>query len=59
MMTYSEIYNKFLKSTKIDRDLISDYRPCIPLFAPTEIDNAIIVWLKDGSRIIYIGECFL
>ncbi len=56
MMTYSEIYNKFLKSTKIDRELISDYRPCISLFAPTEIDNAIIVWLKDGSQIIYIGE---
>lgn len=56
MMTYGEIYNKFLKSTKIDRELISDYRPCISLFAPTEIDNAIIVWLKDGSQIIYIEE---
>lgn len=55
-MTYSEIYNKFLKSTKIDRELISDYRPCISLFAPAEIANAIIVWLKDGNRIIYIGE---
>lgn len=56
MMAYSEIYNKFLKSTKIDRELISDYRPCIPLFAPTEIDNAIVVWLKDDSQIIYIGK---
>ena len=56
MMTYGEIYNKFLKSTKIDRELISDYRPCIPLFAPSEIDNAIIVRLKDGTQIIYTGE---
>lgn len=55
-MTYGEIYNKFLKSTKIDQELISDYRPCIPLFAPTGIDNAIIVWLEDGSQIIYIAE---
>ena len=55
-MVYGEIYNEFLKSTKIDLDLISDYRPCVPLFAPAGIDNAIIVWLKDSNRIIYIGE---
>lgn len=55
-MTYQEIYSKFLSSSRIDRALVADYRPCNSLFAPVGIANAIVIWLKDGSKIIYIGE---
>lgn len=53
-ITYGEIYNQFLKDTKINKYEIEDYRPTDSLFGVPYIPNAILVWLKSGNKIIYI-----
>lgn len=54
MWTYGDIFNKFLNETYIDKQLIDDYRPCCEIFGVPNIDNAIVVWLRNGAKIIYI-----
>lgn len=54
MLTYGDIYKQFLESTNIDLALVEDYRPCCELFGVPNIADAIIVWLKDKSKLIYI-----
>ena len=56
-MTYGDIYNEFCK--KFPNVEIEDYRPAIKIHIPQlsrGIPNAIFVWLKDGSKVIYIAE---
>ncbi len=56
-MTYGDIYEQFCK--KFPNAEVSDFRPAIPMFMPlliSGIPNAIMVWLKDGSKVIYIAE---
>ena len=56
-MTYNDIYNEFCK--KFPNAEIEDYRPAVPMHLPQlqqGISNAIIVWLKDGSEVIYISN---
>ena len=56
-MTYNDIYNEFLK--KFPNANVEDYRPADLMFIPQllrGIPNAIIVWLKDGGKVIYISE---
>lgn len=56
-MTYGDIYNEFCK--KFPNVEVVDYRPVSKMFIPQlskDIPNAIIVWLKDGSKVIYIVE---
>lgn len=55
-MTYGEIYKQFLEKTGIPESLIDDYRPCVPLFDVPRINDAILVWLKGGGKLIYIAE---
>lgn len=55
-MTYGEIYKEFLSKTKIDSNLIEDYRPCCEMFDVSNIENGIIVWLKGGGKLIYVHE---
>lgn len=55
-MTYGEIYKEFLSETKIDAKLIDDYRNCCETYGFPYIPYAIIVWLKNGSKIIYISD---
>lgn len=55
-MTYEEIFNSFLTKTNIDRSIIENYRPCCELFDVPNIPNAIIVWLCDGDKIIFIAQ---
>lgn len=55
-MTYAEVYKEFLSSTKIDKTLISDFRPCCHPYFPIEIDNAILVYLQDKSIIVYVNK---
>jgi hypothetical protein len=56
-MTYGEIYEEFCnKFPNAERE---DYRPADPMYIPQlmrGIPNAIIVWLKDGSKVVYIAE---
>lgn len=56
-MTYEDIYNEFL--AKFPNIEVEDYRPADPMFIPQllrGIPNAIIVWTKDKSKVIYISE---
>lgn len=56
-MTYGEIYEEFCN--KFPNAEVRDYRPAVPMHIPQlmrGIPNAIIVWLKDGSEVIYIAE---
>lgn len=56
-MTYEEIYEEFCN--KFPNAEIEDYRPADPMFVPQlmrGIPNAIIVWFKDGSKVVYIAR---
>lgn len=59
-LTYGDIYYEFCK--KFPNTEVSDFRPAIPMYIPglsnltKGIPNAIVVWLKDGGKIIYIAE---
>lgn len=57
MKTYGDIYNEFCD--KFPFAGVEDYRPAVEMFVPQllkGIPNAIIVWLKDGTKVIYIAE---
>ena len=56
IVTPYDIFSQFLKSTAIDKDMISDYRPCYPPYNDDVIKNAIVVWLKNGTKMIYIYD---
>lgn len=56
-MTYGDIYNEFCE--KFPDAEVEDYRPAWKFYIPQlvrGIPNAIIIWLKDGSKVIYIEE---
>lgn len=53
--TYGDIFEEFLTETHIDRQCIENYRPCCEMFDVPNITNAIVVWLRNGSKIIYIS----
>lgn len=56
-MTYGEIYEEFCK--KCPDAEVSDYRPAMPQYLPwlvKPIPYAIVVWLKDGTKVVYIAE---
>ncbi len=56
-MTYGDIYYEFCK--KFPNAEVSDFRPAMPQYFPhlvKPIPYAIIVWLKDGSKVVYIAE---
>lgn len=54
--TYGSIFREFLESTDIKQEIIADWRPCQKPYFEVSFSMAIIVWLKNGSRIIYISE---
>lgn len=57
MKTYGDIYNEF--RDKFPLVEVEDYRPAVEMHVPQlskGIPNAIIVWLKDGTKVIYIAE---
>ena len=56
-MTYGDVYKEFCE--KFPNVEINDYRPAAKMYIPQlskVIPNAIILWLKDGSKMIYISE---
>ena len=56
-MTYGQIYDEFRE--KFPNMDVENYRPADPMYIPQllrGIPYTIIVWLKDGSRIIYTSE---
>ena len=54
MWTYEDIFNNFVNETNIDKRTIDDYRPCCEMFGVPNIANAIVVWLRNGAKVIYI-----
>lgn len=56
-MTYGDIYYEFCK--KFPNVEVKDYRPATSMFVPElgeGIPYGIVVWLKDGSKMIYIAK---
>lgn len=53
MKTYGEIYEHFLESFE-PKITVEDYRPCIEMYDVPYISNAIVVWLSDGTKVIFI-----
>lgn len=54
-LTYGEIYNHFLEQCET-KFPIEDYRPCRQMYGVPDIPNAIVVWVSDGTKIIYIDK---
>lgn len=57
MKTYGDIYDEFC--SKFPNAEIEDYRPAVPMHISQlaeGIPNAIIVWLKDKGKVIYIAD---
>lgn len=55
--TYGDIFKEFCD--KFPNVEVEDYRPAVGLYVQQLLEcipNAIVVWLKDGSKIIYISE---
>ena len=56
---WKDILEEFKESTGISKEKISDYRPYLTPYS-TEVLGisapGIIVWLSDGSTIIYISK---
>ena len=56
---YSALYNKALCELCLTYNEVEDYRPADPFFIPElkqPIPGAIIIWLKNGSKIIYFDN---
>lgn len=56
-MIWGDLYDEFCE--KFPNADVEDYRPAVELHIPQlarGIPNAIIVWLKDGSKVIYIAK---
>lgn len=55
-MTYGEVFKQFCMVTGIQESDVMDYRPCEPLYGVPRVLGAIIVWLKNGDKLIYIRK---
>lgn len=62
---YKEFWNKMGWTEKQKNELVRNYRPAVRPYIDfihnsdgtnIYIDNAIVVWLKDGSIMIYVGK---
>jgi hypothetical protein len=52
-MTYGELEKEFENKIK-NPDDIDDFRPCEEMYGVPTILGAIVIWFKDGSKMIYI-----
>lgn len=56
-MTFTDILNEFIEYTSINSEVIDDWRPANKLFTGGyDIPFSIIIWLKNGSKIIYYSQ---
>ena len=53
-LTYGMIFSEF-KSKNPEIEIV-DYRPCCDLFGFPNINNAIVMWTKNGTKIVYKSE---
>ena len=70
--TYGELYKEFLSKVRWvsqeEEELVDDWRPaispyiddlfCVGEFVDSNLfcKNGIVVWLKDGTTMIYVGK---
>lgn len=57
--TYNNLYEKALRELNLNVNEIDDYRPADPLYIPELkqlILAGIIIWMKNGTKIIYIDS---
>ena len=57
-MTYGDIFSELIiKLGMCFKKQVSDFRPATPLYTDdTKLETGIIVWMKDGSKIVYIPK---
>lgn len=58
-MTYEEIYNQALQKLCLYTGDVEDYRPAVPMHIEQlkePIPNGIIIWLKNGDKLIYVAD---
>ena len=58
-MTYGEIYNQALEELCLSPGKVEDYRPAVEMHIKQlkePIPNGIIIWLKNGDKIIYVAD---
>ena len=55
MITYGDIFKEFCDATNL-QNMVENYRPCDEMFGVPFIPGAIIVWLNNGSKLIYISK---
>ena len=53
--TYGEIFKHFLENCE-PKIAVEDYRPCVSMYGVPDIPYAIVIWLADGTKIIYIDK---
>lgn len=70
--TYGDLYEEFLRKVGLDvkekEEIVADWRPaispyiddlfCVGEFVDSNLfcKNGIVVWLKDGTTMIYVGK---
>lgn len=53
-MTYKEIYKQFLSTSGFNRSQVRTYKPIPEVSFGTK--NGIVIYLKDGNRLIYLAD---
>ena len=56
MVTYGELYERFLLEIGISGDVVADYRPAISPYVKHNMPDRIVIWLKNGTSLIYPGD---
>ena len=55
-VTQREVYLAFLEKTGIADEAVTDYRPCDPVYGMPGIPNGMIIYLENGTKLIYIHQ---
>lgn len=53
-LTYGMIFREFKEANPSIK--VEDYRPCCELYDVPNINNAIVIWLESGAKVIYISQ---
>ena len=56
--TWGDVIKEFEDDVlpKIREDFVIDYRPCCEPYSDVFVSNGLLVYLQDGSRLIYLFE---
>lgn len=51
-----EFENNILPKMRAGSDFVIDYRPCCEPYSDVFVPNGLLVYLQDGSQLIYLFE---